>query len=65
MCRSEKSFSELCGCGEVGGGRMGGSSVALVTATARNDSNRAAVTRDAEVQSGRRRIMWIVCLETK
>jgi glycerol-3-phosphate dehydrogenase len=48
----------LCCCGAVGGGGSMGSSVALLTA--RNDSNKEAVTRDTEVQSGRRRIVMIL-----
>jgi hypothetical protein len=58
MCRREKSLSVLCGCGEKGGAGRMGSSAALLTA--RNDSNREAVTRDAELQSGRRRMLWSV-----
>lgn len=62
MCRSEKSFSVLCGCADGGGGGRTGkatgawASVALVMA--RNDSNREAVTRDAERQIRGCRIFW-------
>jgi hypothetical protein len=50
-----KSFSVLCTGGELGGGGRMGNSAALLTA--RNDSSREAVTRDAEVQSGPWRIV--------
>lgn len=60
MCRSEKSLSALCGLGTLGGGgRMMGSSAALLAA--RNDSKSDAVTRDADVHKGRRRMMKDVC----
>jgi hypothetical protein len=35
-------------------------SAAVLTLAARNDSRKDAVTRDAEVQSGRCRILWLL-----
>jgi hypothetical protein len=53
--RRVKSFSVLCCGGVLGGGGRMGDSAALVMA--RNDSSREAVTRDAELQRSRRRMV--------
>jgi hypothetical protein len=56
--RSEKSFSLLGGGGDIGGGRKG---TWAALARARKGSSREAVTRKAEVQRGRRRIVSVWC----
>ena len=57
MWRSVKTFSVLCTWGDVGGSGGRGTSAALLMA--RNDSSSEAVTRDAELQSGRRRMLCV------
>jgi hypothetical protein len=66
MWRRVKSFSVLCKWGEVGGSGSRGTSAAVAAAvlTARNDSSSEAVTRDAEVHRGRRRMVAVyICVQ--
>lgn len=58
MWRRENSFSVVGTWGDVGGSGNRGTSAALLMA--RKDSSSEAVTREAEVHRGRRRMLDVV-----